>query len=289
MRQSLWMLVAAFFYACMSALVKQCSVEVGTFEIVFFRALLTLIFVYAIMRMEHVGVATQYLGRHLCRSICGAVAFTLWFASMGHLPLGTAVTLSYTGPIFIALTTLVLCLIHGKKFPWLLVAAIFLGFLGICIMMHPTLNPGAFGWTLMALCTGLFAPIIFMTIQRLGQLGEPSSRIVFYFMLVSTIWGAAGMLLLEGGLHEHSTSIWVMLFGVGICSTLAQLFMTRAYAKGNLLVSACFHFATIPFAELFSVFVFRESLSPDTLVGMGLILTAGVIATVSSKSKHRHH
>lgn len=288
MLQSLWMLVAAFFFACMSALVKQCSLEAGTFEIVFFRAFLTLIFISVVMRMEKIPFKTLYPGKHVFRSICGAVAFTCWFAATAHLPLGTAVTLSYSGPIFIALATIGLYLKIGKRVPWLLVFSVLLGFIGICVMMHPTVSSDTLTWALTALVTGVLAPFIFMTVQKLGSLGEPSARIVFYFMLVSTLWGLAGVFVVEGGFHSHGTLLWVMLLGVGICSTLAQLTMTQAYAKGNLLITACFHFSTIPMAEFLSVFLFGDSLTVDALIGMALIFGAGILSSIPSKHAHHH-
>jgi len=287
MLQSLWMLAASFFYAVMSSLVKQCSLETGVFEIVFFRALLSLLFIFAIMRVRHIGLATHYPFKHFLRSICGAIAFTLWFAATAHLPLGTAVTLSYAGPIFIALTTIVLCLMRRQKAPWLLAVAIGIGFAGICMMMRPTFGQNQAIWALAALTTSAFAPIIFMTVQKLGQAGEPSTRIVFYFMLVSTIWGAIGVYCVEGGIHMHSTGLWAMLLGVGLCSTLGQICMTQAYARGNLLVSACLQFSTIPIAEVLSVVVFGERLPIDGLIGMGLILVAGIMATVTEKRKEK--
>ncbi len=288
MLQSLWMLVAAFFFACMSALVKQCSLEAGIFEIVFFRAFLTLIFISVVMRMEKISFKTRYPGKHVFRSICGAVAFTSWFAATAHLSLGTAVTLSYSGPIFIALATIGLYLKIGKRVPWLLVSSVFLGFVGICIMMHPTVSSDTLTWALTALVAGILAPFIFMTVQKLGSLGEPSARIVFYFMLVSTLWGLAGVFVVEGGFHSHGTLLWVMLLGVGICSTSAQLTMTQAYAKGNLLITACFHFSTIPMAELLSVLLFGESLTVDALIGMALIFGAGILSSIPSKHAHHH-
>ncbi len=277
------MLVAALFYATMSALVKTASLEAGTFEIVFFRAILTLIFIYILMRAKHITIRTHYPAKHFIRSIFGAVAFTCWFASMRFLPLGTSVTLSYTGPIFIGLTTIGLCLIHKNKIPWILIVAVVVGFTGICTMMHPSVAPGTLGWMAVALVPGLFAPIIFMTVQTLGRLGEPATRIVFYFMVVSSIFGLVGVVLVDGGFQAHRAILWAMLLGIGVCSMLAQLAMTQAYAKGNLLVSACLNFTTIPLAECFSVLLFKDHLGADSLIGMALILIAGITSSLSQK------
>lgn len=49
MLQSCWMLVAAFFFATMSAFVKLSSDAVGTFEIVFWRSLITWILLTGFM------------------------------------------------------------------------------------------------------------------------------------------------------------------------------------------------------------------------------------------------
>ena len=49
MLQSCWMLVAAFFFASMTAFVKFSSADAGTFEIVFYRSLIGLIFITCCM------------------------------------------------------------------------------------------------------------------------------------------------------------------------------------------------------------------------------------------------
>ena len=63
--------------------------------------------------------------------------------------------------------------------------------------------------------------------------------------------------------------------------------MTRAFAYGNMMLTACFQFAVIPFAEIISVVFFKEALPPVALVGMLLILAAGCTASVITK-RQRH-
>ena len=140
MLQSCWMLVAAFFFATMSAFVKLSSDAVGTFEIVFWRSLITWILLTGFMLMRGITPVTQYLGGHLKRSVLGTVSFTMWFATMGHLPLGTATTLNYTAPLFIALTVVGGALIRREKAPWLLALAITVGFAGVCLVLQPSVS-----------------------------------------------------------------------------------------------------------------------------------------------------
>ncbi len=284
MLQSLWMLVAAFFFATMSALVKFSSSDAGTFEIVFYRSFIGLIVVYCLMLSTGISVRTKYFPGHLKRSILGTLGFTMWFATMAHLPLGTATTLNYTAPLFIAGYMIVVALMNKQKAPWLLGLAILLGFLGICLILQPSVNEEQLPWALLGLAAGAMGPVIFFQIKQLGRMKEPSQRIVFYFSLIGTIWGLAGAFCFEGGLTIHADyRSWLGLIGVGLAAVVAQICMTRAYAYGNMLLSACLQFATIPFAELFSVFIFKDHVPPTALIGMACILFAGTSATIITR------
>lgn len=287
MLQSCWMLVASLLFATMSSFVKMSAADAGTFEIVFYRSLIGLIFISVVMFLQGQTPHTKHLFGHIKRSVLGTVSFTIWFFTMGHLPLGTAVTLNYTAPLFIAATFIVSALMHHQKAPWSLAAAISVGFAGVCLILQPSVASDELPYALMGLCAGAMGPIIFFQIAQLGRLREPSLRIVFYFSLVGLIWGLAGCYILEDGLKMRDADVWLGLLGVGITAVLAQVAMTRAYAYGNMMLTACFQFAVIPFAEIISVVFFNESLPPVALAGMLLILAAGCTASIITK-RQRH-
>ncbi len=287
MLQSCWMLVAALLFATMSSLVKVSAADVGTFEIVFWRSLIGLAFISCVMLVQGQTPATNYLFGHIKRSVLGTVSFTIWFFTMGHLPLGTAVTLNYTAPLFIAATFVVMAIMHRQKAPWSLAAAITVGFIGVCLILQPSVASAELPYALIGLGGGALGPFIFFQIAQLGRLREPSLRIVFYFSLVGVVWGLGGCYLLEGGLKMHETNVWLGLLGVGVTAVIAQIAMTRAFAYGNMMLTACFQFAVIPFAEIISVVFFNETLPPVALTGMLLILFAGITASVITK-RRRH-
>ena len=158
----------------------------------------------------------------------------------------------------------------------------------MCLVLQPSVNGEQFKWALLGLFAASMGPIIFFQIKQLGNLHEPSWRIVFYFSLVGTIWGLGGNLILEGGIGGHSPETWGALLGVGITAVLAQVCLTRAYAYGNMMLTACFQFATIPIAELIGTFCFGESLPATALTGMALILVAGCAASVITKQMEKN-
>ncbi|MCD8339583.1 MAG: DMT family transporter [Burkholderiales bacterium] len=284
MLQSLWMLVAAFFFAVMSAFVKFSSSDAGTFEIVFYRSLIGLIVVFTMMQIAGMSIRTSHLKGNLKRSILGTLSFTMWFATLAHLPLGTATTLNYTSPLFVACVLIVIALWKKEKAPWFLGLAIVCGFIGVCLVLQPSVSNEQLPWAFLGLCSGALGPIIFFQIKELGAMKEPSWRIVFYFSLVGTVWGLIGALLFEGGLSFHNDwRSWIGLIGVGVCAVIGQICLTKAYAYGNMMLTACFQFATIPFAELISYFIFKESLPGSALLGMAFIFVAGTAASIITK------
>ncbi len=284
MFQSLWMLVASFFFACMTAFVKFTSGSVGTFEIVFYRSLIGLLVVFVLMLTHGISIKTHYLNGHIKRSILGTIAFTMWFFTLGRLPLGTATTLNYTAPLFIAAFMIAMALYRGEKAPWRLGFAILIGFIGVCMILQPSVNSEQLMWALLGLCSGALGPVIFFQIKQLGILREPSWRIVFYFSLVGAVWGLIGTFIFDGGLSLHlGYQTWLGLLAVGTCGAIAQICMTKAYAYGNMLLSACFQFATIPIAELISHFIFKENVPAIALFGMAFIFVSGCAATVITK------
>ncbi len=230
------------------------------------------------------SIRTKYLKGHLKRSILGTLAFTMWFASLAYLPLGTGTTLNYTSPLFVAAFLIVIALRKKQKAPWLLGLAIVGGFIGVCLVLQPSVNSEQLPWAFLGLSAAALGPIIFFQIKELGNMHEPSWRIVFYFSLVGTIWGLIGALVFEGGLTIHTDwGSWIGLIGVGTSAVIAQICLTRAYAYGNMMLTACFQFATIPFAEMISYFVFKESVPATALVGMAFIVLAGTAASIITK------
>ena len=75
-----------------------------------------------------------------------------------------------------------------------------------------------------------------------------------------------------------------MLLGVGTFGTLAQLVMTRAYKRGNTLVSASLAYSTVIFASLFGMFFWGETLSVSAWSAIALIVSSGVFSTWFSRA-----
>jgi drug/metabolite transporter (DMT)-like permease len=278
---SLWVLVAGFLFACMGVFVKLGSFQFTHIELVFYRSFSGLLLIFLMMRAQRIPVATRHLRNHLWRGLSGTVALALFFYCLTVLPLATAITLNYTAPMFLTLlTTLVL----KDKLHLPLTLSIALGFCGVIMLLHPTLQHDKLLPGLLGLTSGLLAGVAYLNVKQLGALGEPATRTVFYFSLTASILSGAWILLFD---HVHRITLHGLpiLLGLGITATLAQLAMTRAYLVGRTLVVGALAYSTILFASLFGMLLWNETLSPSSWLGMALIIASGVLSLALS-SKH---
>lgn len=270
---ALWMLAAGFMFGCMGVFVKLGAAHFSHMELVFYRSFSGLLLVYLIMRQRHVGIATLHWRPHLWRGISGSVALALFFYCITVLPLATAVTLNYTAPLFLTILTM---LVFKNSFHLPLTIAIALGFCGVVLLLHPTLQHDQLLPGLLGLISGFLAGIAFLNVSQLGMIGEPATRVVFYFSLIATIGSGAWML--SGEVHAITPRNFSILLGLGVTATAAQLAMTRAYRVGKTLVVGSLAYSTIVFASLFGMLLWDETLALSSWLGMAFIIASGVLS-----------
>jgi drug/metabolite transporter (DMT)-like permease len=272
--RSAWMLIAGVFFAAMGACVKAASADFSNAELVFYRSVVGLLVIGVMILVRRQSVATPYLKLHLYRGISGGVALALYFYAITHLPLATAVTLNYTSPLFLGLF---MTFVFKEKPHLPFVIALLLGFVGVVILLHPTINQSQWLAGAMGLGSGFLAGVAFVNVKAMGKLGEPDWRVVFYFSLLLTLASALWMLFSE--VHAVSFRSGVTLFGIGTFATFAQLALTRAHRTGKTMVVGSFAYSTIVFSSLLAWILFDEALPFMSWIAIGIIVLAGIIAT----------
>jgi len=277
--QSLWMLVSALLFALMAACVKFASAHYGTAEVVLFRSLVGVVVLFAYARIAGQSLATAVAAMHVRRSVVGVAALALWFHAIGRLPLGTAMTLNFSSPLFSTAFVIGSIVAAGKRVQWQLAACVCLGFVGVVLILQPSFGAGQEVPALLGLLSGLLSAVAYWHVRELGRIGEPEWRTVFYFSLCGSALGLVGAMA-EGFTREHTPLGLAMLLAVGVCAPLAQLAMTRAYGKGRTMLTANLQFSAIVFAALLGLLVFDDHIAPHSWFGIGVIIASCVAATV---------
>lgn len=267
------MLAAGFGFACMNVCVKFGAEYFSAAEMVFYRALLSMMLIYPLLRFSGDTVHTEHKRLHFVRGISGFLSLFLYYYALTILPMATAVTLNYTSPIFLALIVLV---IARERLHWPLAGAIIGAFVGTALLLKPTFNEAMWFSGLLAVGSGAIAAIAYHNVWQLVQAGESEARVVFYFSFYSAL--AALLWLLFTGFHPVTSTNVIYLLGIGVFATVAQLALTRAYGKGKTLVTGALSYSTVVFSCLLGVIFFADLLTFSSWVGIALIVVAGIVA-----------
>lgn len=276
--QSLWMVLASLFFACMGVCVKYAAQTHSAVEITFYRSFISLILMFCLVRLRGVPLATPHWRWQVSRGAVGFVALFAYFYAITLLPLATAVTLNYTSAIFLA----IYLALAGMRLRAGILGALLVGLLGVALLLRPTLGAEQLFGGLVGLGSGVLAGMAYFSVRELGERGEPEARTVFYFSLVSSVCG--GIWLLFSELHPVDLHSGLLLLGVASFATVAQLAMTRAYTRGKTLMSAALAYSTVIFSSLFGALFWGEVLDAAAWFAIGLIILSGIAATHFSRA-----
>lgn len=270
LRAAAYAVLAAMLFALMGAGVRYSSTELPTEMVVFLRNILGLLALLPwLLRPGLAALATQRLPEHLLRALVGLTAMYCFFYALAHLQLAEAVILNYSSPLFIALFALLLL---GERANRTLIAALFIGFLGVGLIVRP----GDGVWSLPALiglASGVFAALAMVGIRRLSST-EPTRRIVFYFATIASLISSIPLLW---AWQTPTAATLTVMAGAGFSATLGQLLLTKSYSLMPAARVGPYTYSSVIFAALFGWLLWAESPDTASLAGAALIIVAGIM------------
>jgi drug/metabolite transporter (DMT)-like permease len=273
------MILASFLFATMSVCVKLASELYATGEIVFYRGMVGALTLAILTWRQGGTLRTSVPSMHFWRSLSGVLALGLWFYAIGNLPLATAMTLNYMSSVWMALFLIGGAVMLGtSRVDGRLIATVLLGFVGVGLILRPTIEENQLWHGLIGLLSGMIAATAYLQVTALGRAGEPVYRIVFYFSLGGMLLGALSTIWT--GFHTHTWRGAALLLAVGVLATVAQMLMTRAYSTGKMLVNASLQYLGIAFSFVYGVLLFNDKITWMALLGMLFIVCSGLAATL---------
>jgi len=276
----LWMLLASLGFACMGVCIKLASPDLTAAEAVFYRGGIAWLLAQLFVLSRGHSLRTPHLKAHLLRAVVGCCGMATYFSAIALIPLASAVTLAYTSPLFMAL---ILWLWYREPVRGVASFLLLLGFAGVVLLLQPTLQGNQWLGALVGLAAGVFAALAALNVRRLGRMGEPEWLTVYYFSACSTAMGLVWTLA-QGGFHPLDGRLGWLALGMGGFGYVGQMGMTIAFKRGKALTVANFSYATVVFASLFGVFLWREVLPLAAWLGIALILLSGMLMTAFSRA-----
>lgn len=276
--KALWMFLSSFCFALMGVFTKMGLEHFGAYELVFYRSLVAIVILSAFIYYNKIGLRSSTPSLHLGRSVFGALSVLFFYFSLTDLPIGTSTTLTYSSPLFIALSVLIFSTHVEKKYS--LLAAIVVGFTGIVLVAQPTFSMIFQNGIIFGLLSALCSSFGYLYVKQLGKRNEPVARIVFYFSVAGLLLSFLGITFTEAEFSTLNTHNVFYLLGMSVSALLAQCCLSLAYGYGNILLSACLQFSVIVMSEIAGIFLFGDRIVPQVWLGIAVVITAMVFATL---------
>ncbi len=257
------MVLSTIAFTGMNVLIKYLT-NFSPYQLVFFRSIGSLFFTFSFLFRHNISFVGKQPTLLLMRGIFGTLSMLLFFMAVYYMPLGSAVALRYTSPIFAAIFAILILKEQVKPIQWLF---FIFSLLGVFVLkgFDALLPPIGF---VLVLVSSMFSGLVFVLIRKLGA-GEHPVVIINYFMCISTIVG--------GGLAvfywKNPSLIEFMLLSIlGVLGFFAQLFMTKAFQLGETSVIAPIKYIEVVFVIILSIGFFDESYSRWNFVGIAMII-----------------
>jgi drug/metabolite transporter (DMT)-like permease len=279
------MLGGALISALNGALTKILSEDMSAMEIVFFRNLLGMFFILYTLKHTPPSLSGGKWYLLITRGVLGFLAMILFFYTITVIPLGEAITLNKTSPLFVSVLAYYLLKEHLNKTT---IFALLIGFIGIIFITKPLGFIISYEH-LLGILGGFFAATAYTTIKRIKDIYD-ARVIVLSFVGIGTLLPAVSFaiapfievpnavaFLFPQFILPTSFYIWFIIFTMALISTLSQWLLTKAYSSSKVSIIGVISYTNIPFAIGFGYLL--GDAFPDfyTFVGIGLIVLGGVL------------
>ena len=264
----MWMIFGSFCFGTMNALVKWTSDHADVWMIIMIRSAVIAFAVAVFAASRGISLRVNDPRTMLLRCSVGLLAMILYFTALGRIPIGQAVTLQYTGPIFVALLS---GRVLSERVSPSVALLVLTAFLGIVMIVSPeigSVEPDA----LLALGSGFFAAFAYMYVRELRKTDSPAT-VVFWFAVFSV---GGSIIQSAPDLVKLDTTTIAALIGVGIGAGGGQIGITMAYHKANAAWVSAFSYLTVLVATFYGFALFEESLSIVDWIGGALIVGSGI-------------
>ena len=270
---SLWMIGGVFSLTSMAIAGKEISLQIDTFEILFFRSVIgvSIILFFLIRKNLLHEINFKEIRTHLKRNIAHYTGQNLWLYALGSITLAEVTSLEFTMPIWIVLFSFLMLNEELNKYK---ILSVFIGFIGVLITVRPDVGSINLGIIAAAISAIAFALTNIYT-RRLTRT-ESTLTILFFLTTIQLIFGLVTSLLdgkLDLPTEENIT--WIVV--IGLAGLAAHYCITTALSLAPPTVVAPIDLLRLPIAVLIGVIFYSEPGDTFVYIGAGLIIIANWI------------
>lgn len=271
-RGILCMIIGTMLLTSNDAITKWLLSTLHPGDIMAWRGLLSIPFIFVILRVEGGSVASlksRAPKRSLVRALLALATSVFVIISFQVLPLADALALIFVSPL---LVTALSASMLGEPVGWRRWSATIVGFLGSLLIVGPSFE--AIGlWVLAPLAAATTAALRDIATRKLGAIDNGPS-ILFWTMLVATVGGFASLPVL--GASHLSNEAWMLLLGAAAMLALSNRLTIAAFKLASGAVVAPLKYLSLIWAGGIGYFVWGEVPDAQKALGAAIVAAAGL-------------
>ena len=265
-------LISIFFFSFMGIFIRKASENIHIMEVIFFRNLLACLIIIPVMCSS--GLATFKMNRpglFVWRAVFVSIGMFAGFFAVTLIPLAQATAISFTTPIFI---TILAVFLFGEVIKVRRVVAIFVGFIGMLIIVQPGAGGISLG-VILAFISAFFHSINLLIVKKLTAKESANAIVVWMVIMLVPISIVPAIFVWEW----PSALTWLYLWCLAFCGTLGHSFFTRAYSLADITSLQPFQFIKLPMIAFLAWVIFSELPGYWTWLGGMIIFSSTVYIT----------
>ncbi len=212
---------------------------------------------------------TRRPGLHAFRAVSGTIAIIALFIALRNLPLADVISLTFTGPLFVTIMSVIFLSEKVGIRRW---SAVAIGFVGMLFIVRPAFEEVNFYYIFPVIFSLGFANVA-ISIRSLSKT-EPNYLIAFYFSILSLLVGFST--IVNGWIWPTPFEAFLFLL-LGLAGGVANLLLTQSYRLADASLVSPIKYLSLIVAIIAGYFIFSEIPKLMTLFGAGLIVVSSFI------------
>ena len=251
---SLWMIGGVFCLTSMAIAGKEISLQIDTFEILFFRSVIGVCIILFFLVKKNLlrEINLKQIRTHLKRNLAHFIGQNLWLYALASITLAEVTSLEFTMPIWIVFFSY---LMLNEKLDKYKIISVCIGFVGVLITVRPDIETLNLGLIAAAISAIVFALTNIYT-RKLTRT-ESTLTILFFLTSMQLVFGLITSLL-DGQLDIPTNENIIWIVTIGFAGLGAHYCITTALSLAPPTVVAPIDLLRLPIVVLIGVFFYSE-------------------------------
>jgi drug/metabolite transporter (DMT)-like permease len=268
-KAALLIVFAGLLFSSMNAMIRHASGELHPLEIVFFRSLFGFAAMVPWLSRQGLGaLRTRRPALIGLRTLLGFISMATWFSALAVVPLGNAVALGFTAPLFAAVAAVV---VLREKIRARRIIALLVGFAGMLIILRPGAQSVGVG-QVMVVVSALSMALSVITMKVLTRTEQVGSLVVYQTMLTTPIALVPALFVWTW----PSAEMWFWVILIGVVASTAHMAFTRAFSLADTMYLMPFDYLRLPQVAFLGWMLFGEPTDLYTWIGAAVIAASSV-------------